>query len=44
MAELTTTVWTGRGFSPHEGTLRLADGRLRFELDHQIAFDANIAE
>jgi len=44
MAELTTTVWTGRGFGPQEGTLRLADGRLRFELDDQVVFDANIAE
>src|SRR5258708_18537691 len=44
MPELTTEVWTGRGFNPKEGTLRLADGRLRFELDGQGAFDANVAE
>src|SRR5690242_12408864 len=39
-----TPVWTGRGFSPREGTLRLADGRLRFTLDGQIVFDAPIGE
>ena len=44
MAELTTTVWTGRGFNPKPGTLQLADGRLRFELDGQVVFDAALAE
>ena len=36
---MTTTVWTGRGVSPREGTLTLNAGRLRFELDGKVAFD-----
>ena len=33
-------VWTGRGFNPKPGTLILDAGRLRFELDGQVVFDA----
>jgi hypothetical protein len=39
-----TPVWMGRGFSPQEGTLALRDGRLRFELDERVVFDAPIPE
>lgn len=41
---MTTQVWTGRGFSPQEGTLALADGRLRFELDGAVVFDQPVPQ
>ncbi len=39
-----TPAWMGRGFSPQKGTLSLAAGRLRFESDDAVVFDAPISE
>lgn len=44
MPELETPVWTGRGFNPQRGILRLQDNRLRFDLENRVEFEAPTAE
>lgn len=44
MSAMETTVWTGRGFNPTQGTLGLCNQRLRFEAGGVVAFDASIPE
>ena len=39
-----TPAWMGRGFYVQKGTLSFTDGRLRFESDGAVVFDATVSE